>query len=77
MRTRMSGLMIEKILHQAGKITVLRVTGRVRPTLEISRISNNMYHPLWAGFLSKNARRNTHYVTMTPLILGDPSLPTT
>jgi hypothetical protein len=77
MRISMSGLIIEKILNQAGKITVLRVTGRVRPKLEISRISNKIYHRLWACFLSKNALLTKNYVTIAPCILGNLSLPTT
>ena len=50
MKTRMRGLMIKQILKQAGKITVLRVTGEVRPRFEISQIFNKGDHRLCAGF---------------------------
>jgi hypothetical protein len=55
MKTRMSVLMIKEILKQAGKITVLHVTGGVRPKLEISRIKGKIEHQLHAWFLSKSA----------------------
>ena len=44
MRISMSGLMIEKILNQAGKITLLRVTGGVRPHHGILRFFNKIQH---------------------------------
>ncbi len=60
MRTRMRALMKEEILTQAGNITVLRVTGGVRPRFETSRMRGKIQHQLQTGVLSQNGLRNTH-----------------
>jgi hypothetical protein len=73
----MSVLMIDEILNQAGKITVLHVTGGVRPQLEHVRVVHRMYHRLRTGFLSKNALFRKHLSVITPFIRGGCSLPAT
>jgi hypothetical protein len=77
MKTSMSVLMIKEILNQAGKMTVLPVTGGVRPKLEISRITGTIEQQLHACFLSKNVMFPKNPCILVPFTLEDQSLSAT
>ena len=75
MRTRMRRLISGVILNQAGTITVLPVTGDVRPKLEHSLIRGRMYDGFWACFLSKNGVFHNKPATIVPFHHGNHALP--
>ena len=77
MRTRLSVLRSEEILNQAGKITVLHVTGAMRSELNISRITGKIRHQLHGRFLSKNVRLHKNPSIIGSCIPPEQSLPTT
>ena len=65
------------IVGQIGKITLLRVTGQVRPHCEISRILNNTQHQLHTWFVSHNVMRNKNPAIIVPFTHVNLSPPTT
>lgn len=77
MHTRMSATMRGQIVSQSQKIMVLRVTGEVRPQIEIGRFFNTIQHQGQAWFLSKNVMLNKNPCFTAPCIHVDQSLPAT
>jgi hypothetical protein len=77
MQKRMSIGMRGQIVNQAGKISIFRVTGHVRPKLDFSRIRGKIQHQLHAWFLSKNVMLHNNPSIIVPFTLGDLFLPTT
>ena len=76
MRTRTKTGIRGVILNQAGKITVLPVTGEVRPKLEHSLIRGRISEGFWACCLSKNDVFHNNPATIVLFHHGTPSLPT-
>jgi hypothetical protein len=77
MQTAMSRAMIGKVVGQARKITIFRVTGGVRAYREISPIFNKICSHLQAWFLSKNGMLNKNPCLTAPCIHPVQSLPAT
>ena len=77
MQRAMRAAMIWQIVHQAGKITIFRVTGGVRSHLKILRIFSKIHHQGHAWFLSKNVLCRKNSLRTAPFSHVDQSLPTT
>ena len=76
MHTEMRRSILWHIVAQAPKITVLRVTGGVRPSREIPPMFSKICSHLHVGFLSKNAVVGTNPSRKAPDIRKDLHLPT-
>jgi hypothetical protein len=76
MRTRTKWGIRGGILNQAGKITMLPVTGEVRSKLEHSLSRGRMYEDFYACCLSKNGVFHNTPATIVPVLHGNHALPT-
>ena len=77
MHAGMSLSMMGQIGHQAGKITLFRVSGAVRAYIGNLQIVSKIRHQLHQWFLSKNVLCRKNSWKTAPFSHVDQSLPTT